>query len=133
MIIIELSKLEEVLEKSVDDMTSIEMWSAFLGYASDPSRRKLINKMIERKEALGMASTVLMNISKDDHERAKFRSRRKFETDLTSNILTAEERGRRQRNVEIARNMVADGEPIDKIARYTGLTHDEIKELRITE
>ena len=96
MIIIELSKLEEVLEKSVDDMTSIEMWSAFLGYASDPSHRKLINEMIERKEALGMASTILMNISKDDHERAKFRSRRKFETDLASNILTAEARGKRE-------------------------------------
>jgi predicted transposase/invertase (TIGR01784 family) len=106
MVIIELSKLGEVLEKPVEAMSSIEMWSAFLGYASDPSRRRLINEMIERKEALGMASTVLMNISKDDHERAKFRSRRKFETDLASNILTATDRGRAEGEKKTAEEML---------------------------
>ena len=38
--------------------------------------------------------TPLMEISKDDHERALFLSRRKAETDRISNLLTVEERGR---------------------------------------
>ncbi|MDR3013018.1 MAG: hypothetical protein LBU70_07395 [Chitinispirillales bacterium] len=40
-----------------------------------------------------MASTLLMEISKDERERAVFRSRRMAETDRISDILTAEARG----------------------------------------
>jgi len=89
MIIIELGKIDHVLKKSVDEMTPLEMWSAFLGYASDPEKRELINEVIGRKEVIGMASAVLTAISKDEHERAKFLSRRKFETDILSNMLDA--------------------------------------------
>jgi predicted transposase/invertase (TIGR01784 family) len=34
--------------------------------------------------------------------------------------------GMQERNLEIARQMKADGEPVDKIQRYTGLTEEEI-------
>ena len=37
--------------------------------------------------------------------------------------------GRDERNLEIARNMKADGEPMEKIMRYTGLTKEEIEKL----
>jgi hypothetical protein len=36
----------------------------------------------------------------------------------------------KQSHLEIAKNMIADGEPIDKILRYTGLTREEIEGLR---
>ena len=63
-----------------------------------------------------MASTLLMGISKDEHERAVFRSRRMAETDNASNILTAEARGElRERNYVL-----------DLLNR--GLTIDEIKQ-----
>ena len=38
---------------------------------------------------------------------------------------------KQERNVEIAKNMLADNEPNDKIARYTGLTVEQIEQLRI--
>jgi len=34
--------------------------------------------------------------------------------------------GMQERNLEIARQMKADGEPVEKIQRYTGLTEEEI-------
>jgi len=40
-----------------------------------------------------------------------------------------EVKGRKEKALEIARNMLADGEPIGKIARYTELTEDEIRKL----
>jgi predicted transposase/invertase (TIGR01784 family) len=133
MVIIELSKLGDVLNKPVGEMTSLEMWSAFLGYASDLSRRKLINEVLERKEAIGMAASVLATISKDEHERAKFMSRRKFESDMTSNILTAEARGetkgRLNEKMEIAMAMKAEGMPIDTIARLARLPVSDIEKL----
>lgn len=39
--------------------------------------------------------------------------------------------GKIERNIEIARNMVADGEPIEKIIKYTGLTKENIENLEI--
>lgn len=32
--------------------------------------------------------------------------------------------------IEIARSMIADGEPIEKIVRYTGLTKESIESLK---
>jgi len=40
-----------------------------------------------------MAAALLQEISKDENERARLRSRRMYEMDQVSNILTAEERG----------------------------------------
>ena len=44
--------------------------------------------------------TPLMEISKDEQERARFRSRRMAETDRISNLLTVEERGRTRGRAE---------------------------------
>ena len=88
-----------------------------------------------------MAGELLMNISQDERERAVFRSRRMYQTDLQSNLATAEDRGRRlgrqegllegrsERNFEIARMMLSAGEPMEKVMSYTGLTRQEITQL----
>jgi len=96
MVIIELSKLDSVLKKPVEEMTPLEMWSIFFRYVPDVKYRELINRIIDIKKEIGMAAELLMSISKDQEERARFMSRKKFETDWTSNILTAEARGREE-------------------------------------
>ena len=77
-----------------------------------------------------MAGNLLMSVSKDEHERAIFRSRRMHQSDLESNIATAEERGEKRKALAIAQNMMADGDPIDKIIRNTGLSYEEVENLR---
>ena len=134
VIYVELSKLQEIMKKSVEDMTDLEKWAVFFRYASEPKYRETVNMVIASKEVLQMAGTRLMSISQDERERAVFRSRRMYQTDLQSNLATAEDRGLRrgieQRTIEIARAMIADGEPVEKIKRYTGLTTVEVEHLR---
>jgi len=77
-----------------------------------------------------MAGDLLMNISQDENERAKYLSRKKWQTDMDSNIVTAEKRGRREGRITVARNMMKDSESIDKIMRYTGLSREEVENLR---
>ncbi|MDR1701618.1 MAG: hypothetical protein LBR56_02450 [Sporomusaceae bacterium] len=81
-----------------------------------------------------MAGNLLMSISKDEKERAIFRSRRMYQSDLESNLATAEARGevrgRAEQKIDIARNMILNGEPAEKITSYTGLTRTEIDKLR---
>ena len=71
-----------------------------------------------------MAGALLLEISQDEKERAKYRSRRMYETDQMSNILTVENRKAK----EIARNMKAEGDSPEKIARVTGLSISEIEQ-----
>jgi predicted transposase/invertase (TIGR01784 family) len=135
---VELSKLSEVLKKPVDEMTDLEKWAVFLKYAESPDYREVVNKVIESKEALIVASELLMGISQDERERAIFRSRRMYQTDLESNLYTARREGVAEGRVEgrakerfnIVKNMIADGEPIEKITRQTGATRAEIEALR---
>ena len=77
-----------------------------------------------------MASTILMSISKDDHERAKFRSIKKYEMDMTSNMLTAEDNGIKKGIIIMARKLKEERVmSIEEIARISGLTFSKIEEL----
>ena len=138
IIFAELDKLGEILKKPISAMTDLEKWAIFFRYANVPECRNIVNDVIDSKEALKVAGERLMSISQDERERAIFRSRRMYQSDLESNLATAEDIGKqigrddgvvigkRNRNFEIARNMKADNEPIHKIMKYTGLTADEI-------
>ena len=50
--------------------------------------------------------------------------------DIASDMATFRDNAIADRNFEIARNMLLDGEPVEKIVRYTGLTADEVEDLR---
>jgi len=126
-ILVELSKLDEILKKPVDKLTPLEMWSIFFKFAPDVKRRDVVNKVIAEKGEIAMAGALLMEISKDERERARYRSRRMFETDQTSNILTAEARGENRAKLEMARNLKNLGDPFDKIVSVTGLTLAQVE------
>ena len=51
--------------------------------------------------------------------------------DYNSGMKKAKEEGAEERNIEIARTMKRDGEPIEKIVRYTGLTKESIESLEV--
>jgi predicted transposase/invertase (TIGR01784 family) len=88
-----------------------------------------------------MAGALLTAISKDEHERAKFMSRRKAETDRISDLLTAEANGvakgraegrtegRADAIKEFVRNMKLMNISNNDIARATGLSIHEIESL----
>ena len=76
-----------------------------------------------------MAGNLLMSISQNERERAIYRSRRKFQTDMQSNLATAEDNGRAAEKIEIARNLLKMGLPSSQIAAATGLTVSEIEKL----
>jgi predicted transposase/invertase (TIGR01784 family) len=82
-----------------------------------------------------MAGSLLMSVSKDEREQAVYRSRRMYQTDMQSNIATAEDRGRKDGRQEgvlaVARNMIKRNRPIDEIIEDTGLTREEVEKLSI--
>jgi len=93
MVIIELDKLSILLNKPVSILTEFEKWLLFFRFAQEPVHRDKINDIIMNKEEISMAAGLLQEISQDEHERARLLSRKKYETDLYSNLHTAERRG----------------------------------------
>ena len=144
IVYVELGKLQEILKKPIGTMTDLEKWAIFFRYANVPKYRKVVNEIIDSKEALTVAGELLMSVSKDEHERAVFRSRRMAETDRLSDLATAEERGERRgerRGIEKERKrqdedrkikalkLLSLGCPISFIEVATDLTADEIRRM----
>ncbi|MDR2692774.1 MAG: Rpn family recombination-promoting nuclease/putative transposase, partial [Chitinispirillales bacterium] len=120
IVVIEMSKLDYTLNKRVEELTGIEMWGLFFGYAQDPKYREIINNIIRTKEEVGMATELLLEVSQDQEERARIMSRKKFLMDQTSNLITAEKRGMIAGRAEIF-DLLAQGVPIDEIKKRFGL------------
>ena len=53
-----------------------------------------------------------------------------LENIISSTAELAEQRGRSEGLAEVAKEMLADGVPLDKIAKYTGLSQEEIAALK---
>jgi predicted transposase YdaD len=138
-------------------MTASELWAVFFRYLTDKARRGKINEILEIDEGIAMASEVLMTISRDEAERARLMSEFKYETDTQSKIGYARKEGRKEgrvegrkegrqegrkegrqegrkegrteRDMEIARNLKADGDSAEYISLITGLSLEEIARL----
>ena len=126
VVFVELSKLDEILLKPIDEMTVLEKWAVFFQFAPNPKYRETVNKVIESEEVLQVAGNLLMNISQDERERAIFRSRRKYQTDYDSDMATVEDNTK----LDIARNLLTMNIPLDQIVKATGLTIKDVESLR---
>jgi hypothetical protein len=67
------------------------MWAIFLQYADKPDQKSLIESIAKKKGEIKMALQALIEVSQDEHERARNLSRRKYQTDLESNMAAVRE------------------------------------------
>jgi predicted transposase/invertase (TIGR01784 family) len=96
IVTLELSKLEEIADKPIDEMSAQERWAIYFKYLTDKSRRREISKIIELEEGIAMANEILKNISKDEIERARLMSEYKYQLDTQSKLVTAKREGMRE-------------------------------------
>jgi predicted transposase/invertase (TIGR01784 family) len=100
IITLELSKVDWVIEKPIEEMTAQEHWAVFFRYLTDKSKRRKINEIVEYEEGIAMASEVLMTISKDEAERAWLMSEYKYALDTQSKLVHAKREGIREGKLE---------------------------------
>ncbi len=72
-------------------------------------------------------------VTPEERMRAKLRSQRMYETDLVSDLATAEDRGEKKRALAIAKNLLSMGMLLNQIINATGLTRGEVEGLSIDE
>ena len=123
---VEIAKFDKPLEKL---RTLYDKWLYALKNLS-----KLENRPKELKDKIFdklFAEAEIAKFSKK--ELREYEDSLKAYRDIKNSLDTAEEKGRKkgkmEGKIEVAREMLQDGEPIEKIIRYTGLSENEISEL----
>ncbi|GHU38737.1 hypothetical protein FACS1894105_12970 [Clostridia bacterium] len=142
IIIIEMTKLAEIIEKPVSEMSDAEEWSAFFAFAGDPKYRDKLEEICADREAIQMANNMLGTLSRDPDVIAQMRSRKKFQMDMESDRAATFDEGKIEGMIEgkiegkienalaIAKKMLSKNKPIAEIIEFTELTHEQITKLQ---
>ena len=149
VIFMELPKLKNISD-DVSVLTDRQMWGKFFLYASIPEKRMVIENLAAHNTGVNMAFTVLKNVSQDElnwyHETRYWMhvsdmasmKRNALETGLAEGLAKGLEEGRaegilqgaREKYIENARNLLREGDSPEKIARCTGLSLEEVLNLK---
>ena len=85
--------------------------------------------LAKKSPAMKKATTHLIELSADEKARQLYEARLKEQRDIYAREQGAVATALKFREIEFAKQMLADDEPIEKIIRYTGLSHAEIDSL----
>ena len=99
-------------------MNAQEYWAVYFRYLTDKSKRQKINEIMERDGGIAMASKVLLNISKDEVERARLLSEYKYELDTQSKLVYAEKKGLKKGQQKIIDLLKSGKSPEEIIREY---------------
>ena len=107
----------------------VDQWLAFI----DDYNKEAIKVAEEKNKTLKRARIEMNYLTGDAEVRRLAELRDKWERDRVSAINYAtkkgEAKGVKEEKIEIAKEMLKDNEPIEKIIKFTKLTEDEIKEI----
>ena len=138
IVFLELTKIAGLLKKPVDELTDLECWLLFFKYATDKSKRDMLNKILEREAGVMMAAQILETISKDERERAIYEAQWLYELDQQSERISAEKRGeelgrkigeelgQERAKLQVAKNLKNMNFPLDAISVSTGVSMEEL-------
>ena len=126
---IDMKKFNALPDKDIKN-NSLHRWLTFFDQnISDDTLKELMNM----DTAICKANEKMEFLANDKEVLRLYHLREMAQFDYNSGMKKAKDEGRTEgrdeRNLEIARNMKADGEPMEKIMRYTGLTKEEIEKL----
>ena len=122
---IELQKMKQV--KRVEEVKSkLEAWLHFINQPES----ELVKELEQIEQEIRSAKAELIRLSGNKEERELFEKRRQSLLEEVSALSYAEEKGVKRRNIEIAKNLIQNGLDNELIAKSTGLSIEEVKEIR---
>lgn len=117
------SKAEGDLQSNFDKWMYVLQQLPYLQNRPQALQDRVFQKLFEAAEIAKFTSD----------EKSKYEESLKYYRDLKNVVDTSfdegKAEGKEERNIEIARQMKSEGEPVEKIVRFTGLTAEEIGRL----
>ena len=118
----------------MEDDEAVVEWMKFIGAESEG----VMKMLAEKNEGIKKAYDVLKIVSKDEKNRMIYDARQAEIMDKSSMLKGALRKGiaegrlegKLEGKLEMARNMIAENEPMEKIIKYYGLSKEEIEKLQ---
>lgn len=121
---LEMPKLYET--QKLDENDGLTQWMMFL-----ESRSKEVLEMLsEKNNEIKKAYSILQVMSKDKEARALYLAREMAIHDEVTRIEEAEERGKKEGSINIAKNLIILGIKEEDIIKATGLSKEELKRIK---
>ena len=109
-----------------DETDPIVQWMQFL----DGKSKGVMEMLAEKNKDIKKAYDLLQIISKDEKARMLYEFQQAEVSDELTRIKSAEEKGSRAKAIETATNLLEFGVSEEIVAKSTGVSMDEIKELK---
>ncbi|MHC3931217.1 UNVERIFIED_CONTAM: Rpn family recombination-promoting nuclease/putative transposase [Wolbachia endosymbiont of Nasonia longicornis] len=130
-IFIELPKFPKSREEQLESV--VDRWLFFFKYADETTDEDL-RKIAEKSPIIKLAYDELDKFHWNEKDLITYEERimdlRKEEAILEYRLDLAKEEGRKEREIEVAKNLLKAGVSFNIIAQTTGLSMSEIKELQ---
>lgn len=120
--IVEVHTLELCKIQAAADDSRLCYWMEFIKAEGEIE----LEAVAQRDPLIKKAVARLMELSADEKTRFLYEAREKERMDMESR----EEDARAEGVMSVAKNMITDGEPVEKIMRYTNLSRTEVEALR---
>lgn len=121
--IIELPKLPEELKENSSDLL---LWAKFF----NSEREEDFEMLAKKNKYIASAYKQLQIVSQDKQKRLEYEARQKAILDHNQMMLEAKQSGIEEEKYNAAKNFIALGVPFDTISKGTGLSIEEIENLR---
>lgn len=120
---IDVKKFNDLPKKDIEN-DSLHRWLTFF---DQNISEDLLKELMDMDAAIYKANEKMTFLANDKEVLRLYNMREMAQIDYNSGM----KKVRDERSIEIARNMKADGEPVEKIVRYTGLTKENIENLEV--
>lgn len=128
----ELTDIQEIhfieLPKLPKNEEIKDVFDAWMEFIENPISNKLEKAEMTIQE-IREAKSELLRLSANDKDRMKYEDRRAALLDKISALENAEEKGRNDKAIEVAKNLLEAGIDINIIIKSTGLKRSEIERL----
>ena len=122
--VLELPKLRKQPLK--EKWSALECWLLYL----DNKEGQIMEQVTTQEPMIRRAMTIEEAFMKNESERYLYELREKGRHDFDNAMITAEKRGKANRNLEIARSMLAEDMSLELTSKITGLSVEELKTIR---
>ena len=134
VIYIDLLVIKKLIGTPVENLTPLQKWGLYFSYADDESQKDYISQIAQSEKGIMEADLIIGKMSEDDANWFRQNSYDIARRDYNDGLYNSEQRGikkgRNEKALEDAENLLKEGDSPEKVARCINLPLEKVLELQ---